>query len=88
MIWQGKLFRAGRSKRSKRVMVSNLHITGRHPFGGSMYEAPRLVKFGRFRDLTLQSQCLTQAPWTGKTVNTADILFPQGQNDGCPDVRS
>lgn len=53
-----------------------------------MYEAPRLVKFGRFRDLTLQTQCLTTAPWTGKTVNTSDILFPQGQNDGCPDVRS
>lgn len=50
-----------------------------------MYEAPRLVKFGQFRDLTLQSQtCLTQAPWTGKDQDTFDPLFPQGQNDGCP----
>ena len=50
-----------------------------------MYEAPRLIKYGQFRDLTLQAApCQTTAPYTGKTVNTFDALFPTGQNDGCP----
>jgi hypothetical protein len=52
-----------------------------------MYEAPRLVKFGQFRDLTLQS-CPTQAPFTGKNQSTYDSLFPNGQSDGCPEPRS
>jgi len=50
-----------------------------------MYESPKLVRFGQFRDLTLQGQgCLLQKPWTGKNVNTYDSYFPQGNNDGCP----
>jgi hypothetical protein len=55
-----------------------------------MYEAPRLVKYGQFRDLTLQTQtCLTTPPYTGKTAATFDSIFPVGQtNDGCPEVRS
>ena len=48
-----------------------------------MYEAPRLVKYGQFRDLT-QQQCLLVKPYTGKTENTFDSLFPNGQDDGCP----
>jgi hypothetical protein len=52
-----------------------------------MYEAPRLVKYGQFRDLTQQT-CLTTAPYTGKTQNTVDSIFPNGINDGCPEVRS
>ena len=47
-----------------------------------MYETPRLVKFGQFRELTLQ-RCLTQAPWTGKDQPTFDAIFPTGTNDGC-----
>jgi hypothetical protein len=46
-----------------------------------MYEAPKLVRFGRFRDLTLQT-CPSSGP--GKDQNFFDPLFPQGQNDGCP----
>ena len=55
-----------------------------------MYEAPRLVKYGQFRDLTLQTQtCMTTPPYTGKTAATFDSIFPVGQtNDGCPEVRS
>ena len=48
-----------------------------------MYEAPRLVKYGQFRDLT-QQQCMLTKPYTGKDVNTFDSLFPNGINDGCP----
>jgi len=48
------------------------------------------VKYGQFRDLTLQTQtCLTTPPYTGKTAATFDSIFPVGQtNDGCPEVRS
>jgi hypothetical protein len=49
-----------------------------------MYQTPHLVKFGQFRELTLQTQCLTQAPWTGKDQPTFDSLFPTGVDDGCP----
>lgn len=50
-----------------------------------MYEAPKLVRFGQFRDLTLQtSGCLLVKPYTGKDQPTFDNLFPQGTNDGCP----
>jgi len=49
-----------------------------------MYESPKLVRFGQFRDLTLQTSCPTQAPWTGKNVNTYDSIFPKGNDDGCP----
>jgi hypothetical protein len=68
-------------------MVLNLQVTVASPLGGSMYEAPRLVKYGQFRDLTQQT-CLTTAPYTGKTQNTFDSIFPAGINDGCPEVRS
>jgi hypothetical protein len=53
-----------------------------------MYESPKLVRFGQFRDLTLQGGCLTQAPWTGKNQDTYDSLFPKGNDDGCPPARS
>ena len=50
-----------------------------------MYETPKLVRYGSFRELTLVPQgCMTQAPWTGKDQPTFDPLFPNGQNDGCP----
>jgi hypothetical protein len=54
-----------------------------------MYEAPKLVRFGQFRDLTLQiddPNCLKTAPWTNKNVNTFDSIFPFGTNDGCAQV--
>jgi hypothetical protein len=47
-----------------------------------MYETPKLVRFGKFRDLTLQTSCPTSGP--GKNYPSFDPLFPQGQNDGCP----
>jgi hypothetical protein len=37
-----------------------------------MYEAPRLEKFGRFRDLTLQYQ--------SKTVAGNDLALPNGHD--------
>lgn len=48
-----------------------------------MYEAPKLVRFGKFRDLTLQVVC---DPTGGPTkVNPfSDPIAPDGQNDGCP----
>lgn len=50
-----------------------------------MYESPKLVRFGSFRELTQQTQgCLTQYPWTGKDQPTFDSIFPNGVNDGCP----
>jgi len=52
-----------------------------------MYESPKLVRFGTFRDLTLQS-CQLVAPYGGKDQPTFDALFPTGTNDGCPAVRS
>jgi hypothetical protein len=52
-----------------------------------MYEAPRLVKYGQFRDLTQQT-CLTTSPYTGKDQPTFDSIFPAGTNDGCPAARS
>ena len=39
-----------------------------------MYEAPKLVRFGKFRDLTLQ---------TSKTVSNLDLCFPFGQDATC-----
>ena len=47
-----------------------------------MYEAPKLVRFGKFRDLTLQVCDPTGGP-TKSFANT-DIAFPTGQSDGCP----
>lgn len=52
-----------------------------------MYESPKLVRFGMFRDLTLQG-CQLVAPYAGKDQPTHDTLFPLGTNDGCPEVRS
>lgn len=46
-----------------------------------MYEAPKLVKFGKFRDLTLQV-CNPQGGPT-KVYANYDINFPNGQDDGC-----
>ena len=47
-----------------------------------MYESPKLVRFGQFRELT-QEVCLRQYPWTGKMNDTYDPMFPKGTNDGC-----
>jgi hypothetical protein len=53
-----------------------------------MYESPKLVRFGSFRDLTLQQpiDCTTGVPkpWHHKTHPTFDSLVPLGVNDGCP----
>lgn len=53
-----------------------------------MYESPKLVRFGTFRDLTLQSEpCVVGVPkpWTSKNAPTFDSFFPQGStSDGCP----
>jgi hypothetical protein len=65
-------------------MVSLLHVTVPTPKGGLMYQTPRLVKFGQFRELTLQSGCQLTAPFTGKDQPTFDSLFPNGVDDGCP----
>lgn len=52
-----------------------------------MYETPKLVRYGKFRDLTLQD-CQVTTPYTGKNQPTFDALFPLGTNDGCPPPRS
>ena len=52
-----------------------------------MYEAPKLVRFGKFRDLTLQVVCDPNGGPT-KVYANFDINFPNGQDDGCPVVRS
>ena len=49
-----------------------------------MYEAPKLVRYGQFRDLTLQTY---SCPGTQKNLNSFDALFMNGQVvtvDGCP----
>ena len=53
-----------------------------------MYQTPRLVKFGQFRELTLQSGCQLTAPYSGKDQPQFDALFPLGTDDGCPPARS
>jgi hypothetical protein len=63
-------------------MVLDLHVTVLNLQGGKMYEAPKLVRFGQFRDLTLQTSCPTSGP--GKTFPNFDPLYPTGVNDGCP----
>jgi len=52
-----------------------------------MYQSPKLVRFGQFRDLTLQAQCSTPGP---KNQPVQDAAYPLGStNDGCqPDPRS
>ena len=50
-----------------------------------MYESPKLVRFGQFRDLTLQGAC---PGGIVKNLPVFDAAFPLGTNDGCPDVRS
>ena len=59
-----------------------------------MYESPKLVRFGNFRDLTQQSptDCTNGGtvpkPWLFKTHPNFDTFVPTGINDGCPDARS
>lgn len=48
-----------------------------------MYEAPKLVRFGKFRDLTLQTAPCDPNGGPTKTFNNFDINFPTGQSDGC-----
>jgi hypothetical protein len=50
-----------------------------------MYEAPKLVRYGQFRDLTLQTYDCGLGPH--KNLNSFDALFMNGQvvsTDGCP----
>jgi hypothetical protein len=74
------------------VMVLVLQVTPVNPQGGSMYETPKLVRFGSFRDLTLQtpSDCTNGGtvpkPWTFKTAPFTDSFVPGGTDDGCPAV--
>jgi hypothetical protein len=50
-----------------------------------MYEAPKLVRYGQFRDLTLQ---LYSCPGSQKSTQSFDALFMNGTvvtpSDGCP----
>ena len=48
-----------------------------------MYEAPKLVRFGKFRDLTLQVPPCNPNGGPTKIYNNFDINFPNGQSDGC-----
>ena len=50
-----------------------------------MYESPKLVTFGQFRDLTLQTPCMKVSPWTGKRFATFDPVFPSA-GEGCEAV--
>ena len=75
------------------MMVLVLHVMALNPKGGSMYETPKLVRFGKFRDLTLQTTDCTNGgtapkPWSFKTFPNADSFVPGGVNDNCPAVRS
>lgn len=48
-----------------------------------MYEAPKLVRFGKFRDLTLQ---ILECTSGSKSTNLTDSMFPLGiapPTDGC-----
>jgi hypothetical protein len=54
-----------------------------------MYEAPKLVVYGQFRDLTKQTEACTGAPdWTGKGGLGGDSLLPQALMDRCNLFRS
>ena len=59
-----------------------------------MYQTPQLVRFGTFRELTLQSvtDCTNggtlQKPWLHKSFPTLDSYIPGGVDDGCPLARS
>ena len=56
-----------------------------------MYETPKLVRFGKFRDLTLQAaDCTTGVPkpWVHKVNPSFDAALSSGINDGCPTARS
>ena len=74
------------------VMVLVLQVTQMNPQGGRMYESPKLVRFGSFRELTLQvSDCTNGGtapqPWTFKNQPNADSFVPVGNDDdGCPTV--
>lgn len=52
-----------------------------------MYQTPKLVRYGAFRELTLQNpgtSCPT-VPMNQKIDPSLDALFGPGQtNDGCP----
>ncbi len=53
-----------------------------------MYHTPKLVRYGGFRELTLQgagATCTPPIPTTQKTSPQFDPVFSAGQsNDGCP----
>ena len=53
-----------------------------------MYQTPKLVRYGGFRELTLQgagATCTPPIPTTQKTAPSLDPAFGPGQsNDGCP----
>jgi hypothetical protein len=51
-----------------------------------MYETPKLIRYGSFRELTLQTSACPQIPLNQKTFVVFDPVFGPGQgpNDGCP----
>jgi len=68
------------------VTVLDLQETPSNPQGGRMYESPKLVRFGQFRDLTLQPPTCPGSAI--KNVPVFDAAIPLGTNDGCPVARS
>jgi hypothetical protein len=55
-----------------------------------MYEAPRLDRFGTFRELTLQAPpgVICTPPRNFKIYTATDYIAVVGQDDGCLDTRS
>lgn len=56
-----------------------------------MYETPKLIRFGSFRDLTLQTVGCPGIPSNQKNTNIVDPAFGPGAgtvDDGCPVARS
>lgn len=49
-----------------------------------MYETPRLVKYGQFRDLTLQTQTYLKAAEVVKDQSATEVLPRKVNNDVRP----
>lgn len=53
-----------------------------------MYSTPKLLRYGKFRELTMQQQPCSDPSidWTGKTYPSADVVLNLGadNSDGCP----
>ena len=69
-------------------MALNLLTIRRNPKEDLMYQTPKLVRYGGFRELTLQtgaSQCNPPTVPSLKNDPSLDPAFGPGQtNDGCP----